>query len=222
MIRTKNEWDPHSRIIAIENTTNKGGGAFYTRDELMDIRRLSDEQELFVHLDGARIWNAIIASDIEPEFFGTVADTISICFSKGLGAPVGSMMLGSHKNAMKARRIRKMWGGGMRQIGILAAAAEYAVDHHFELLMEDHRRAKTFAKAISNRPEFSIDISTVDTNIVLFDVKEGTATDALKTFSEKGVEMVPFGPKTIRATFHFQVNDEDLEQVLDAIDEFRL
>jgi len=127
-LRPMNDWDPHTRVIALENTTNKGGGAFYSKEELIEISNLADRHELFLHLDGARIWNAMTASGIEPEFFGTIADTISICFSKGLGAPVGSMMLATENNIKKARRMRKMLGGGMRQIGLLAAAADYAVE----------------------------------------------------------------------------------------------
>ncbi|MEX0647454.1 MAG: GntG family PLP-dependent aldolase [Balneolaceae bacterium] len=219
-IRPSNDWDPHSKVIALENTTNKGGGACYDKQELLDIRELADEHGLYLHLDGARIWNAMAETGIGAVFFGTVSDTMSICFSKGLGAPVGSMMLASEANIKKARRLRKMWGGGMRQIGLLAAAADYAVENHFALLKEDHRRARKFAEAIHNNPAFNIDTSSVETNIVLFDVKEGTAEEALKVFSDAGIGMVPFGPKTIRATFHFQVGDEDLVKVLEAVGEF--
>lgn len=216
-IRTTNEWDPLTRVIAIENSTNKGGGAFYTKEELIEISNLADQYGLAVHLDGARIWNAMIASEIEPEFFGSVADTISICFSKGLGAPVGSMMLSDSETIKSARRIRKMWGGGMRQIGLLAAAAQYGVENHYSLLKEDHRRAKALAEVLFDHPAFIIDPDSVFTNIILFDVVEGTATDVLDKFYEKGVMMVPFGPKTIRATFHIQVDDRDLEKVIEVV-----
>lgn len=219
-IRPKNDWDPHTRVIAIENTTNKGGGAYYKKDELIEIHNLADEHHLSVHLDGARIWNAMTASGIKPEFFSTIADTISICFSKGLGAPVGSMILSSKDRIKKARRIRKMWGGGMRQIGLLAEAADFAVENHWPLLDDDHKRAKEFAEAISKNPAFKIDLSTVDTNIVLFDVVGETADEAIQKFSDQGIVFVPFGPKTIRATFHFQVDDEDLGNVLNAVEEY--
>jgi threonine aldolase len=216
-IRPRNDWDPHTRVIAVENTTNKGGGVCYRKEELIELSNLADEHGIYLHLDGARIWNAIVKTGIEPEFFGSVADTISICFSKGLGAPVGSMMLASREHIRKARRFRKMWGGGMRQVGLLAAAAEYAVENHLPLLKEDHRRASAFSKAISENPAFEMDLSTVESNIVLFDVKNGTAVEALKTFTESGVGMIPFGPKTIRATFHFQVGDEELEKVIEVV-----
>lgn len=214
-IRTRNEWDPHTRVIALENTTNKGGGAYYTEEELLEISNLATKHGLYLHLDGARIWNAMVASGISPEFFGSIADTISICFSKGLGAPVGSMMLGDESLIKKARRIRKMWGGGMRQIGLLTGAAEYAVNEHYKLLEKDHQRAKEFAKVISKNPSFHIDLDRVQSNIVLFDVKNGNAEDLLKRIADADIAMVPFGPKTVRATFHFQIDDEEFTRVLD-------
>ncbi|PKD44844.1 threonine aldolase family protein [Rhodohalobacter barkolensis] len=216
-IRTYNDWDPHTRVIAVENTTNKGGGACYTKEELIELSNLADEHGLYFHLDGARIWNAMTATGIDPEFFGSVADTISICFSKGLGAPVGSMMLASKDHIKKARRLRKMWGGGMRQVGLLAAAADYAVENHFPLMTKDHQRAKQLAEAVSENPKFRIDLNTVESNIVIFDTVDEAAVDVLKEFEEKGVVMIPFGPKTIRATFHFQVDDQDLKKVLDVV-----
>ena len=216
-IRSTNEWDPWTRVISLENTTNKGGGAWYTKEELLAIRELADRYGLYVHLDGARIWNAITESNIEPAFFGTIADTLSICFSKGLGAPVGSMMLSTADRIRKTRRYRKMWGGGMRQIGILTAAADYAVDHHFPLMKEDHRRAREFAAAIHASEAFDIDPSTVETNIVLFDCKQGTASDAVQAFAAKNIGFSVFGHQRIRATFHFQITDDDLARLIEAV-----
>ena len=216
-IRTRNNWDPITSVIAVENTTNKGGGACYTKAELTAIKRLAEKNNLFVHLDGARIWNAITATGIEPGFFGTVSDTISICFSKGLGAPVGSMMLSSADRIEKARRFRKMFGGGMRQAGLLAAAADYAVENHWELLDEDHRRARQLAEVISEKKGLNIDPGTVETNIVIFDVADKSAEYVLKQLADEDVMMVPFGPNTIRATFHFQVDDSDLKKTIAAI-----
>ena len=216
-IRTRNEWDPHTRVIAVENTTNKGGGACYTTSELIEIRELADEHGLAVHLDGARIWNAITSTGIEPKFFGTIADTISVCFSKGLGAPVGSMLLCSSANKKKARRYRKMWGGGMRQTGLLAAAAEYAVENHWSLMKKDHERARRFAEELNASDSFAIDLETVESNIILFDPVEGLAVDWVQTFSQHGIGVVPFGKHTIRATFHFQISDEEFNQVLEFI-----
>jgi len=212
-VRSGKDWEPKSGLIVIENTTNKGGGACYSREELLDIKETAEVLGLPVHLDGARIWNAITASGIEPSFFGSIADTITVSFSKGLGAPAGSMMLGRKETIKLARRYRKMLGGGMRQVGLLAAAADYALEHHLPLLAEDHRRAKALAKTIDQCPGLSIDLASVETNILLFDVNHNDAETALEQIQEHGVQMVPFGPQTIRATFHFQVDDEDLKKV---------
>lgn len=220
-LRPFNDWDPHTKVIALENTTNKGGGAFYNKRELLAIKEFADKHNLTIHLDGARIWNAMAASGIEPVFFGSISDTISICFSKGLGAPVGSMMLAGTNLIKKARRIRKMWGGGMRQVGILAAAADYAVTHHYPKLIHDHEHAKKFAEAISKHPLFHIEANSVDTNIVLFDVINRNVKQVLDYFANKGVEMVQFGPDTIRATFHFQITDSDTDNVVNILNEYR-
>ncbi|MEX0994212.1 MAG: GntG family PLP-dependent aldolase [Balneolaceae bacterium] len=217
-IRPTNYWDPRSRVVAVENSTNKGGGACYSKAELRAIKDTSDQYGLSLHMDGARIWNAMVATEIEPVFFGEISDTMSVCFSKGLGAPVGSMMLASAGAISKARRYRKMWGGGMRQVGLLAAAADYAVEHHWPYLKEDHRRAKSLAKAISRIPGFSVKPDSVETNIVLFDVGKGEVTEVLQKLENDGVGMVPFGPRTIRATFHFQVDDEGLDQAIRALE----
>lgn len=218
-VRATNDWDPHSRVVALENTTNKGGGAFYQKEELLAIRKVADKHGLAVHLDGARIWNAMVESKIEPKFFGTIADTISVCFSKGLGAPVGSMILASKENIRKARRARKMWGGGMRQTGLLAAAADYAVMHHQSYLKKDHENARRFARAVSELTQFEINISDVETNIVLFDVKNGDVEGVIKYLGNHSVGMTRFGEKTIRAVFHFQISEEEIDFVIEMMNE---
>lgn len=210
-IRPRHEWDPHTRVIAIENTTNKGGGVCYTRNELQAVRKLADKHGFFVHLDGARIWNASIASGIPFPFFGKIADTISVCFSKGLGAPVGSMLLSDRDHIKKAHRLRKMLGGGMRQIGILAAAADYAIEHHYDLLADDHRRAHSFASTVAECSRLQINLDRVQTNIVLFDVVDGDAGSAMEKLAERDIHMTVFGPETVRATFHIDISDKDLE-----------
>lgn len=212
--RVGKDWEPVSGLIVIENSTNKGGGACYTKEELQDVKAAADELGLPIHLDGARLWNAMTTSGIEPAFFSTIADTLMVSFSKGLGAPVGSMLFGTKEHIKKARRFRKMLGGGMRQIGILAAAAEYAYEHNYALLANDHSNAKAFAKAVSENPLFSIDYDAVETNIVLFDVANNDVDTVLTAFENEDIHMVPFGPKTIRATFHFQVNQEDIQRLL--------
>ncbi len=212
-VRGAYDWEPRTKVIAIENSTNKGGGCCYSEQELKEIRDFADSYGLSVHLDGARIWNAMTATQIDPKYFGTVADTLSVCFSKGLGAPVGSMILSSEENISQARRMRKMWGGGMRQIGILAAAADYAIDNHYPLLKEDHRRARELAETIQECKNLAIDMESVETNILIFDVKNISAQEAVERLTGEGVKAVPFGPQTLRATFHFQTSDEDLKKV---------
>jgi threonine aldolase len=216
-VRPQNDWDPISKVLSLENTTNKGGGAVYTRDELLALKKVAQDHQLFVHLDGARIWNAITKSGIEASFFGQIADTISVCFSKGLGAPVGSMLLSSAARIKKARRARKMWGGGMRQVGILAAAADYAIDHVWPLLSEDHRRARSFAEGIKQASGLDVDLNTVETNIVIFKVLDGEVDRVLHIFEQQGIGMTRFGADVIRATFHYQIDDEHLEYILNVL-----
>jgi len=212
-IRGQNEWEPRTSVIALENSTNKGGGCCYSEQELASISAFATQNNLAIHLDGARIWNAMTATQTEPTFYSRISDTMSVCFSKGLGAPVGSIILSSRENITEARRMRKMWGGGMRQIGMLAAAADYAVGHHLENLIEDHRRARELAEVINRCSGLTIDLGSVETNILIFDVKEMSAREAVKKLANYGIKLVPFGPKTLRATFHFQITDEDLNKV---------
>lgn len=212
-LRGTHDWEPRTKVLSIENSTNKGGGCCYTEEELQRIHTFADKQNLAVHLDGARIWNAMTATGTKSEFYGSIADTMSVCFSKGLGAPVGSIILSTQKYVDQARRMRKMWGGGMRQIGILAAAASYAIEEHLPLLQEDHRRARELAETIEKCPGLAIDLDSVETNILIFDVLEESAVSAVERLKQEGIRLVPFGPNTLRATFHFQVTDQDLEQV---------
>lgn len=219
-VRGDFDWEPKTSVLCVENTTNKGGGVCYSKEELKSLKVFANENDLSVHLDGARIWNAMIATGIEAEFFGEIADTISVCFSKGLGAPAGSMLLSKKENIAKARRFRKMWGGGMRQVGLLAAAADYALDNNFSKLKEDHRRARELAEVVHKCSQFSIDIDSVETNIVIFDVLNQSAESVLLKLEKEGVLMVPFGPNTIRATFHFEIEDEELERLKDCMNLF--
>lgn len=218
-IRGKYDWEARTKVLCLENTTNKGGGACYSEAELTALKTFADENGLKVHLDGARIWNAMTATGVKPSFFGTVSDTLSVCFSKGLGAPVGSMLLASAEQISAARRFRKMWGGGMRQAGLLAAAADYAIENHWPLLAEDHRRARELAAVIDGCRGLAIDLQAVETNILIFDVLDETSGQALEKLSARGVRMTAFGPKTLRATFHFQIDDEALETTKNVISE---
>lgn len=213
MVRGDYDWEPKTSVVAIENSTNKGGGCCYSEEELLEIKSFADNNKLSVHLDGARIWNAMIATGTAPQFYSSIADTMSVAFSKGLGAPVGSILLSSRERIKKARRMRKMWGGGMRQIGILAAAADHGIEHHFLLLEEDHRRARELAGTIDECDNLSIDMDSVETNILIFDVEEMMAQSAVEKLEDEDILLVPFGPQTLRATFHFQITDEDLDKV---------
>lgn len=213
------DWEPETRVIAIENSTNKGGGTCYTEEELRAIRAFADDHNLKIHLDGARIWNAVTATGTDPSFFGEIAHTISVCFSKGLGAPVGSMILSSGQLIRMARRYRKMLGGGMRQAGVLAAAADYAIEHHWPLLQEDHRRARELAATLHECSRISIEPDSVETNILIFDVEGETATEAVGKLGDRGVMLAPFGHQTLRATFHYDITDEDLEKVKTVVTE---
>ncbi|MDR9416143.1 MAG: GntG family PLP-dependent aldolase [Gracilimonas sp.] len=213
------DWEPRTKVICLENSTNKGGGVCYSEEELRAIKAFADQEELYIHLDGARIWNAMTATDTDPEFFGDIADTISVCFSKGLGAPVGSMLLSSKERIAKARRFRKMWGGGMRQVGLLAAAADYALEHNWDKLTQDHRRAKEVARVIFDSKHLAVDMNKLQTNILLFDTVNESAENVIAKLAGKGIQVIPFGPNTIRATFHFQITDEDVEQVKKALAE---
>ena len=214
-VRGAYDWEPETKVVCIEHSTNKGGGTVYSLDELRSIKQECEQHDLYVHVDGARIWNALVATGQKPQEIGQIADTLSICFSKGLGAPVGSMLLSSTKNIAKARRFRKMWGGGMRQIGLLTAAADYAVEHHWPKLALDHEHAKTFAQTIAETSALQIDLDSVQTNIVLFDTGVRTAIEVLEIFGQNGIKMVPFGPSTVRATFHFQIEEADVNRLLE-------
>ncbi len=219
-IRSHNDWDPRTRVVAIENTSNKGGGTCYSLKTMHELFQLTRVHKLALHLDGARIWNASVATGTKLSEYGAVCDTLSVCFSKGLGAPVGSMLLGSEEQMKKARRFRKILGGGMRQAGMLAAAASYALDHHYEKLDADHLKAKKLAEVVAASPFFDIRSEHVETNIVLFRVVRGTVSNALDWFASRNVALIPFGGNTIRATFHFQISDNDLEQVLQAVETY--
>ncbi len=219
-IRSRNDWDPHTRVVALENTSNMGGGTCYPLETIRGIYQLAREHNLALHLDGARIWNASVATGTNLSDFGALCDTISVCFSKGLGAPAGSMLLGSGQKMKLARRYRKILGGGMRQAGMLAAAASYAVNYHYEKLAEDHRRAKKLAEAIAASDFFEIQPEHVETNIVLFRVVRGTVANALEWFASQNIAMIPFGGDTIRATFHFQISEDDLDQSLQAVQSY--
>lgn len=211
------DWLPVSKLVVIENTCNKGGGAFYAVEELKKIAKLCREKNLRLHMDGARFFNALVASSTQIEDYKGLFDSISICLSKGLGAPVGSVLLGNAAFIKRARKVRKAFGGGMRQAGILAAAGIFALDHHVEKLKDDHEKAKRLAEAIQQLDEVSHCELPV-TNIVLFDLKENIAVaDYLNYLKENGVGAVQFGKHTIRLVTHLDVSFADIDKVIEVM-----
>jgi threonine aldolase len=201
--------------IAVENTHNFGGGTVQPLEEIKKLRQESEKLGIFLHLDGARIWNAHIASGVDFKEYGRYFDTISVCLSKGLGAPVGSLMVSTKDRVLKARQWRKRYGAGMRQAGILAAAGHYALDNNLPLLKNDHRRAKSIADAIYAVAPKLIDPATVDTNIVGLDIStlKITASDLSSQLKEKGVLASALGPKYLRLVTHLDLTDGDIETV---------
>ncbi len=205
---------PVSRLVSLENTMNKGGGSCYDFEEIKKIRSLCDEKGLALHLDGARLYNALAETEETPAQYGEVFDTISICLSKGLGAPIGSVLLGTKSHIKKARRVRKVFGGGMRQAGYLASAGLFALAHNVERLKEDHRRARTLGETLRNAP-FVEEVMPVDTNIVIFSVDD--VEKRIAQLKEKGVLGVPFGGNQIRFVTHLDFTEQMLEQTVGII-----
>jgi threonine aldolase len=201
--------------IAIENTHNFGGGTVQPLDEIKKLRQESQSLGIALHLDGARIWNAHIASGVEFKEYGKYFDTISVCLSKGLGAPVGSIMLSTKDRVIKARAWRKRYGGGMRQAGILAAAAHYALDNNLALLKNDHKRAKEIAIAIAAVAPKVINPDHVETNIVGLDISSMkiTAAQLSEQLKASGVLASALGPKYLRVVTHLDLTDSDIEKV---------
>jgi threonine aldolase len=199
--------------FAIENTHNFGGGTVQPIEELRALRGGADEMGIAVHLDGARLWNAHVATGVPLSEYGAVADTVSVCLSKGLGAPVGSVLVGSSDRIAAARVWRKRYGGGMRQVGILAAACRYALDHQLERLADDHTRARRLAAAVAEvRPEL-VDTDAVETNIVVLDLAAAglAAGDVAAAAREHGVLLSVLGQRTLRMVTHLDVDDEAVE-----------
>jgi threonine aldolase len=209
---------PVSRLVCLENTHNRGGGSIYPLKNIEEISKLAKAKGLQVHLDGARLWNASIATSIKPREYAKWADSVSVCLSKGLGAPVGSLLAGSADYIDKAHRFRKMFGGGMRQAGILAAAGIHALDHHLERLEEDHRHAKNLAQGISALRGVTVNPDEVETNIVILDVAGSglTAPQVAGAMKEMGILIHAFSPTRIRLVTHLDVSIEDIEKALDA------
>jgi threonine aldolase len=205
-----------SRLIVIENTHNRGGGSIWAMDQIMEIAGVAAEQGLRMHLDGARLMNACVARGVPPAEWARPFDTVSTCFSKGLGAPVGSAVAGSADTIRRVHRFRKMFGGGMRQAGILAAAAAYALEHNVERLADDHANAKKLARALAQMPGMSIEPGSVETNILYFDVdpSRGNAEELCNSLRAEGVWMFATGPQQIRAVTHMDVDSAGIDRAI--------
>jgi threonine aldolase len=209
-----------TRLVCLENTCNRGGGATYSTQNMQNIRKLCDEQGLKLHLDGARIFNAIVANNENPKAYGKAFHSISVCLSKGLGAPVGSLLLGDKGFIHEARRARKAFGGGMRQAGYLAAAGLYALQNHVERLKDDHARAKLLANALE-KAGWVKSVMPVETNIVIFEVAgEKSALQWVEDLKLKGIRTAATSASTIRMVTHLGIVDEDMNRVVQVIGSF--
>ena len=212
---------PYSRLVCVENTTNKGGGACWDFEELKKIKQVCLDQNLDYHLDGARLFNALVVKNETPKQYGELFDTISICLSKGLGAPIGSILLGSKKHIAKALRIRKLFGGAMRQAGFLAAAGIYSLDNNINRLAEDHKKAKDI-ELVLNSLSYVKKVEPVETNIIIFYVKDYlNADNFIATMAKKNILLTPMGDGKIRIVTHLDFSEEMLEKLVYELKAFK-
>jgi threonine aldolase len=219
-IRGNNDHLVRTRLVCLENTHNRCGGRIYPLEKIQAISDWAHDKNLLVHLDGARLWNAIVASGIPAKTWSLPCDSVSVCFSKGLGAPIGSALAGSRDFVARGRRVRKLFGGGMRQAGVAAAACLYALDHHLDRLADDHRNAKIIAQAIADTPGLKLNPPEVETNLVWFEVDAelGPLNDVVKALKQRGVlVMSPGGSGMIRACTHLNVSAAQAEQAAEII-----
>ena len=216
LLRPPNDHFAPSRLVIIENTHNRGGGSVWPIEMIADVAAVARKAGLAMHLDGARLFNASVATGVPLAEYARHFDTVSMCFSKGLGAPVGSILAGSKDSMQAAHRFRKLFGGGMRQAGLLAAAATYALDHHIDRLAEDHANAKTLAVALAEFPTVTIDPDEVETNILFFEVdpRLGTAGQVCERLREAGVLLLPESATRLRGVTHLDVSADQIEQAI--------
>ncbi len=221
LIRADHWMQPKTSLLWVENTHNAGGGTVFPLDALDGLRALSNERGIPLHIDGARIFNAVVASGIAPAEWGRRCDSLSFCLSKGLGCPVGSMLMGTREFIKRARRLRQIYGGGWRQAGILAAAGLHALDHHVERMAEDHANAKWFAERVSAMQGVELVYADTQTNLVFLDVApSGLAAETVsQRLRERGVALAMRGGTTFRAVTHLDVTRADVEQAARALQE---
>lgn len=220
-INPENIHNPRTKLVEVENTVNKAGGSIWDINELRRIKEVVDKNGLKFHMDGARLFNALVETGERPAQYGEIFDSISICLSKGLGAPVGSVLLGTTEFINEARRTRKVFGGAMRQAGFMAAAGIYALENNVNRLKEDHQRAKAIANVLINQ-SYIDEVLPAQTNIIIFKLnKTFTEKDFLKKLKEKNIHVSIFGPQTIRIVTHLDFTDEMLGIVLSALKEIK-
>lgn len=213
-VRQRAYWNPWTKLIALENTTNKAGGTIYPIETIRDISQFAKSNNIKLHLDGARIWNAHAATGVSLKEYGHYFDSLSVCFSKGLGAPVGSVVLGSKEFVQKAHRYRKMWGGGMRQIGGLAAACLYAYENHLAGLKQDHSHAQSIAEQLNSVKGISVDLSSVQSNIVMADVSASgkSAIEVTDLLKSETILASAFSSKIVRFVTHRDFTPEQANE----------
>ena len=218
-IRPVNDHLVRTRLVCLENTHNRGGGRIYPMEKIQAISAWAHAHGLLMHLDGARLWNAVVATGIPAKEWARHFDSVSVCFSKGLGAPVGSALAGPREFVARARRCRKLFGGGMRQAGVIAAGALYAVENHIERLASDHTNAKVIAQAIADTPGLRLDPPEVETNLMWFEVDPelGTSKEVAAALKQRGVLIQTPGRHTMRACTHLDVSAAQAERAADAI-----
>ncbi|MCS7081479.1 MAG: beta-eliminating lyase-related protein [Bacteroidetes bacterium] len=222
-VRGEADWEARTRLLCLENTHNRGGGAVYPVQLFRETVERARALGLRVHLDGARLWNAHVATGEPPQAWARLVDSVMVSFSKGLGAPAGSLLCASEEAIQEARRIRKRMGGGMRQVGLLAAAALYALRNgHLEMLRADHEKARRLAEGLAEFPGLHVAVQTVQTNIVLIELLDQPAEAFVRKLAAVGVWMVPFGPACVRAVTHRDVSMHDIEEALRRIRRIRI
>ena len=205
---------PNGSLVCVENTSNLGGGSCYDQTTLDDIAKVAASLGCATHIDGARIFNAAVATGVDVARMCQHYDSVSICFSKGLGAPVGSVLVGSSAFIAKAHRWRKLFGGGWRQAGLLASACLHALDHHVDRLQDDHDRAQRIAVMLNDLPEFNVDLATVQTNMVYANTNR-PAAEVVEQYAANGVDMFDLSDNRIRVVVHLHITDEDVERFTD-------
>ncbi len=210
------DWLAQTTMVVVENTSNHSGGNYYRLEEVQAIAALCREADLHLHLDGARLFNALVETGEAAQAWGTCVDTLTISLSKGLGAPVGSLLVGDETTMKQARKYRKVLGGGMRQVGMLAAAGLYGLRNNIKRLADDHRRARTLADALAELP-YVTGVRPVMTNVVLFDVQEGMATSIVQQLAERQIRGFAMSPSSIRFVTHLDIDDAMLTHCIDTM-----